>query len=141
MKLTSLLFVLLLRLMVHTLVISSARADVIAQWNFNSIPPDSATGTGTNQPSVGTGIATLVGSVTATYAAGSTNDPASSTDDSGWNTSSYPAQGTGNKTAGVQFNVSTLGNSNIVVRWDLRVSSTASKFYRFQYSTDGTTFI
>jgi hypothetical protein len=122
------------------LSLDSATADIIAQWNFNSVTPDSDTGTGTNRPSVGVGTATLVGGTTATYAAGSTNDPATSTDDSGWNTSHYPGQGTGNKTAGVQFNVSTLGYSNIVVRWDHKVSSSATKFCRLQYSTDGANF-
>src|SRR6266404_8561889 len=120
-------------------VLSSAAADVIAQWNFNSVPPDASTSTGTNRPSVGLGTASLVGGTTATYAAGSTNDPATSTDDTGWNTTHYVGQGTGNKTAGVQFNVSTLGYSNVVIRLDLRVSSTASK-YRLQYSTDGANF-
>src|SRR5438445_2231965 len=118
----------------------SASADVIAQWNFNSVPPDSSTSTGTNRPSVGIGTASLVGSTTATYAAGSTNDRATSTDDSGWNTAHYVGQGTSNKTAGVQFSVSTLGYSNIVVRWDHRVSSTASKYFRLKYSTDGANF-
>src|SRR5262252_1125248 len=120
--------------------VSKCFGEVIAQWNFNSLPPDGMTSTGTNRPSVGNGTASLIGGTTATWATGSTNDPATSSDDSGWNTASYPAQATGNKTAGVQFDVSTLGYTNIVVRWDHRVSSTASRYYRFQYSGDGTTF-
>src|SRR5438270_11776606 len=118
---------------------ASSSADVIAQWNFNSVPPDGSTGTGTNRPSVGIGTASLVGGTTADYATGGTNDPAT-TDDSGWNTAHYVGQGTSNKTAGVQFNVSTLGYSNIVVRWDHRVSSTASKYFRLKYSADGVSF-
>jgi hypothetical protein len=117
-----------------------ARADIVAQWNFNSLTPDGIPGTGTTVPSVGTGTASLVGGVSGGFSAGSTNDPASSTDDSGWQTSDYPAKETGNKTAGVQFNVSTVGYSNIVVRWDHRVTSTASKYYRLQYSTNGSSF-
>src|SRR5437762_3441971 len=97
-------------------------ADTIAQWNFNSVPSDTNTSTGTIVPSLGTGTASLVGGVTASFSTGSTNDPASSADDSGWQTSDYPVQGNGNKTAGVQFNVSTVGYSNIVVRWDQRVT-------------------
>src|SRR5256885_718017 len=130
---------LVLALLLATTV-SHCLADVIAQWNFNSLPPDAATSTGTNRPSVGTGTASLTGGTTATWATGSTNDPATSSDDSGWNTATYPAQGNGDKTAGVQFNVSTLGYSNIVVRWDHRVSSSASRYYRFQYSADGSAF-
>jgi hypothetical protein len=74
------------------------------------------------------------------FSDGSTNDPASTADDSGWNTTHYPSSGTSNKLTGVQFNVSTLGYSNIVVRWDQRVSSTGSKYYRLQYTTDGANF-
>jgi hypothetical protein len=139
MKGKGLLFALLL--VVYPLVAPApAPAATIAQWNFNSAPPDGSTSTGTNLPSVGVGTAVLIGGTTATYAAGSTNDPATSADDSGWNTSHYPAQSTGNKTAGVQFNVSTLSYSNIVVRWDHKVSSSASKCCRLQYSTDGVNF-
>src|SRR5260370_1387007 len=83
--------------------------------------------------------ASLVGGNTNIYATGSTNDPAAS-DNSAWDTKTYPALNSGNKTAGVQFNVSSLGYSNIVFRWDQRVSGSASKYFRFQYSSDGSTF-
>jgi hypothetical protein len=116
-------------------------ADIIAQWNFNSVPPDGSASSGRTVASAGIGTASLINGTTATFSTGSTNDPATSFDDSGWNTAGYPAQGTNNKTAGVQFAASTLAYSNIVVRWDLRVSSTASKYYRLQYTTDGSTFI
>jgi hypothetical protein len=116
-------------------------ADTIAQWTFNSVPSDGMPTTGTNGPSVGSGTASLVGGITASFSTGSTNDPASGTDDSGWQTTDYPVQGNGNKTAGVQFDVNTAGYSNIVVRWDHRVTSTASKYYRLRYTTDGNTFI
>jgi hypothetical protein len=122
-----------------------ARADLIAQWNFNSVPPDGQPTTGTNVPSVGTGTASLIGNVMPgtpnEFSTGGTNDPASSSDDSGWQTSNYPAAGTGDKTGGVQFNVSTVGYSNIVIRWDQRVTSTASKYYRLRYSTNGNAFL
>ena len=116
-------------------------ADTIVQWTFNSVPPDSATGTGTLSPAVGQGSAALIGGTTATFATGSTNDPASSADDSGWNTSDYPPQASNNKSAGVQFNASTLGYSNIVVRWDQRTTGTASRYFRLQYTRDGSSFI
>src|SRR5215468_2029030 len=95
-----------LSLSVHPVLMPApATAATIAQWNFNRVPPDSSTSTGTIVPSTGTGTASLVGGTTATYTTGSTNDPAASADDSGWNTKSYPSEVTGNKTAGVQFNV------------------------------------
>src|SRR5688572_19291370 len=129
----------------HALVLlcasfTATQAEIIAQWNFNSAPPDGSPSSGLTAPSAGIGTAILVNGTTGTFSTGSTNDPASSFDDSGWNTAGYTPQGTNNKTAGVRFNVNTLAYSDIVVRWDLRVSSTASKYYRLQYSTDGIQF-
>ena len=49
--------------------------------------------------------------------------------------------GTSNKTAGVQFNVSTLGCQNILLAWEQRHSDTASKYTRLQYTTDGSSFV
>jgi hypothetical protein len=115
---------------------------VFAQWNFNSPSPDGNTATGTTTPSIGTGTASLVGGATATFATGDTSlDPAGSTDNSGWNTATYPAQGTGNKTRGAQFAVSTVGKQNIVISWSSESPSTGSKYGRLQYSTNGTDFV
>jgi len=119
----------------------AVRAAVIVQWNFNSVPPDAAPTTGTIVPSVGTGTASLIGGTTGSFSTGGTNDPASGTDDSGWQTTDYAVQNTANKTTGVQFHASTIGYSNIVVRWDQRVTTTASKYYRLQYTTDGNTYL
>src|SRR6266851_3843023 len=119
--------------------VSWSSAEIIAQWNFNSPSPDAKTSTGTQEPCVGTGKATLVGGVSGAYANGSAKDPASS-DNSGWSIASYPAQGSGNKTAGVQFSVSTAGYSNIQVAWQHRVSASASKYCRLQYSIDDLSF-
>jgi hypothetical protein len=116
---------------------------VVTQWNFNSVTPDNNTGTGTLLPSVGAGTASLVGGTTATFASGAagggSSDPALA-DNSGWNLSTFPAQGSGNLTAGAQFAVSTLGFSDVVIRWDQRHSNTASAFVQFQYSIDGSSF-
>jgi hypothetical protein len=116
----------------------SLRAEIIAQWNFNSLVADANTGTGSTGPSAGAGIAALVGAVSASFATGCTNDAAA--DNSGWSITGFPAQWTSNKLGGIQFNVSTLGYSGIVIRWDQRASSAASKYYRLQYSTDGVWF-
>jgi len=115
--------------------------NVIAQWSFNSVPPDGLTTTGTTTPSIGSGTATLFGGTTASFATGDTTlDPASGTDNSGWNTTTYPTQGTENKTRGVQFNVSTAGKQNIVVTWTSQSSNTGNKYERLQYTTNGTTY-
>jgi len=122
------------------LTVNSGTPQIIAQWNFNSVASDTNVGTGVTSPSLGSGTATLIGGTTATFATGSTGDLAGS-DNSGWNTTSYPAATANNKTAGIQFNVSTVGKQNIIVSWDERVSNTGSKYVRLQYTTNGTTFI
>lgn len=106
-------------------------ATTVTQWNFNASNTTASTGTGT---------ASLVGGVglgTPAYASG-----AGSTDPAGtnvaWSTTDYPAQGTGNKTAGVQFNVSTVGYQNLVFKYDVRFSGTAANTYIVQYNPDVT---
>ncbi len=128
---------------VAVLTVNAAPAgNIIAQWNFNSPSPDASTSTGTTTPSTGTGTASLVTALTPTFAGGSATDPASAgTDNSGWNTTGYPTATSGNKTAGVRFDVSTLGKQNLSVRWDQRVSNTGSKYSRLQYTTNGTAFL
>src|ERR1039457_5887475 len=56
-----------------TLTIVFTNPVVFAQWNFNSVTPDTNVGTGTILPSAGSGTASLVGGVTATFATGDTN--------------------------------------------------------------------
>lgn len=122
---------------------ASAQASVITQWNFNSNPADNSTSTGSTLPAIGSGTAALVGGVTGTFASGTasggSSDPAA-TDNSGWQTTTYAAQGSGDKTRGVQFNVSTLGYDNISISYDLRHSNTSSRYELVQYSLDGITF-
>ncbi len=108
----------------------------LALWDFNDTNAPVASPT----PSLGAGTAALLGGVKATYAAGVSSDPRPTGTNQAWNTSSYPSQGSGNKTAGVQFNVSTLGYQNIYLSWSQRHSNTGSKYTRLQYSADGETF-
>jgi hypothetical protein len=128
--------------LVFVAVTFNASADTLVQWNFNSNPPDPTNNfsTGTLEPSVGAGTASLVGGATSTFASGSTADPAS-VDDSAWNTATYPGQGTGNKSRGVGFRVSTLGFESILITWEQRNSATSSRYWRFQYSSDGINFV
>jgi MYXO-CTERM domain-containing protein len=108
-----------------------AAAETITLWDFNS---------STLSPSIGAGTAGYVGgTVYDSFSSGSSTDPAPT--NVGWNTKSYPTQGTANKTAGVQFNVDTTGFTDISISFDTRHSGTASKFERFQYSINGTDFI
>lgn len=114
----------------------------VTQWNFNSATPDANTGTGSSAPSFGAGTLTTIGGVTSSFssgaAGGGSSDPAGSNDNSGYQTTTYAAQGTGNKSTGIQFVVSTAGFQNIVVSYDLRHSGTSSRYELVQYTTDVT---
>jgi Lamin Tail Domain/Secretion system C-terminal sorting domain len=128
-------------ILLTTLATTTYSQTVITQWNFNSVPPDGATGTGTTSASTGAGTISNIGGVTATFASGAANggssDPATA-DNSGWGLTGWPAQGTNNKTAGINFNVSTVGNTNIIVSFDLRHSNTGPRHAQLQYTTDAT---
>src|SRR5258708_29587922 len=120
------------------------RADTIALWNFNSPTPDGLTSTGATQPVQGptAGTASTVGGVSGDFVSGVTNVAAdSSADNSGWQTSGYPAAGTSNKIAGVRFDVNTMAYQNIQLSWYQRNTATASKYFRLQYSVDGLNFL
>ena len=135
--------VLALALAAGTTFALPTQALTITQWNFNSISPDNSTGTGSLTPSTGTGTALALG-VTATFSSGASNNSSSdpvTVDDSGWQTTGYASQGTGNKTRGVEFKVSTLGMQDIVISYDLRHSNTSSRYEQVQYTLDGTNFI
>lgn len=107
---------------------------VLAQWNMNDISI-----TNSPVPSFGSGTAALVGGTTATFAAGGSTDTNSV--NNAWNTTSYPAAGGANKSAGAQFTVSSAGYENIRFVWDQKNSNTGSKYVRLQYTTNGTTWI
>jgi hypothetical protein len=87
-------------------------------------------------PSQGTGTISTIGGVNASFASGADNVV-----NGGYNTDGYPAQGTASGTAGVSFAVSTAGKTGIIIGWQQRHSNTASKWVRFQYTTDGNTWV
>lgn len=124
---------------------SLSHAVIITQWNFNSVVPDGNTSTGTTTPSTGIGSAALVGGTTATFASGDSNggssDPAVG-DDSGWNLTTFPAQGTNSGTAGASFTISTVGYHTVSFSVDMRHSNTSSRFAQIVYSIDnGSTWL
>lgn len=120
--------------------VDSSTPGIIARWDFNSLVNDATVATGVSTPSIGLGTAALYGGTSAGFDAGSSGDT-NLTDNSGWNTATYPAQGAGNKTKGVRFTASTAGRQNIAVSFDERVSPNASKYVRLQYTVNGTTFV
>jgi hypothetical protein len=115
------------------------RSATIGLWTFNSTPPDGSTATGSLLPSVGAGVATMVGGISGSFAAGTGADPGP--DNTGWSTSGYPAAAAGNKTAGVEFRVSTRGYTNVAISWEQRASGSASRYSRLQYSVNGLEFV
>ena len=117
--------------LVVTLGLTQAQPVQLAFWNFND--NDAIVDGGVNG-----GTLSLIGGVTHPgFFAGSPLDG----NISGYQTTNYPAQGTGNLTAGIVFNTPTTGYMNITVQFDVRWSNTASKYLRFQYTTDGTSWI
>ncbi len=120
----------------------TAHADVVAQWNFNSAKPDGSTSTGSTLPSVGAGSLNLIGGVTSPSfnSATGSSDPAAS-DNSGWQTTTYGAQGSGNKARGLEVKVDASAFTDVVFTYDLRHSNTSSRYELAQYSLDGVNFI
>lgn len=121
--------------------------DIITQWNFNGTSTSEVPGgTSSPLPAVGSGVAALFGGTTASFASGvasgGSSDPVSTSPPNyGWNTETYPSQGAGNGTRGVQFNVSTIGYQDISLSFDLRTSNTASRWYQVLYTIDGENFV
>ena len=126
------------------LAASSANADTITQWNFNSNPADASSTTGSIIASIGSGSLSALAGVTVGFSGATANGGSTDTatiDNTGFQTTAYAAQGAANKTRGVQFNVSTVGFEDILVNYDLRHSNTSSRYELFQYSLDGTNFV
>ncbi|HEV2691521.1 MAG TPA: hypothetical protein VG347_01355 [Verrucomicrobiae bacterium] len=114
----------------------------LARWDFN----DTNAYAPTNPlPSLGTATANAVQNPAVTnfaFAPGDLSDPVveAGAQNLGWTLSGFPAT-IDNKTAGFQFNVSTVGYTNIVIAWHERHSATGSKYMRVQYTTNGTDYI
>jgi hypothetical protein len=112
--------------------------NIITQWDFNTLTPGVIS---TAIPSTGSGSVALVGGTT-TPSTGSTG--LGSSDQAATNiafqTTTYPAQGLANQSAGVQFNTSTSGYENIKLTFDLRLSNTSSRWIQVQYTANGTSW-
>jgi len=123
----------------------SAQAATLTRWNFNTVPsPDANAVTGTLSPSIGTGTVLRVGGTTGTFVTaddgGSSTDPQVG-DDSALDTTTYPAATALDRTAGVEFRVSTVGQQDVQVIFDQYFSATSSRYSQFQYSLNGTNFV
>lgn len=122
--------------------VTSLGQATIAKWNFNG-PSDTTVPGGATSPTVseGAGTAALVGGTTATFANGNSSSGTTETETTqppnyAWNTTGYPAPGTNNKMAGVQFNVSTVNQVGITFTFELRHSNGAANTVVAQYTTN-----
>lgn len=107
---------------------------VFTQWNFDSSSTTPSTGSGT-VTLIGGAVENIQTSCTCAFVAGNP------TTGKAYTSKTYPAQGTLSGTAGAQFNVSTVGQTNINVYADVYGSGTASKYVQLQYTTDGTNWV
>ena len=109
-------------LLVLSGLILALGATTVAEWNFDS---DSIL------PSVGSGTLSLTGGVTSDGF--NTGNPGRA-----WSTTSYPAQGTNNRTAGLLIEVPTLGYTAVSFSWNIRHSNTSANREVLYYTLDKT---
>jgi len=120
-----------------TFMIRAERSEIAAFWDFNSPVPDNDGSTGTLFPSIGTGEAQIIGSSTTYRFQASANSDPNKADQSALRTGNYPAVDADNKTSGVQYQFSTVGYQQPVVIWEHNNNVSASRFWRIQYTTNG----
>lgn len=113
-------------------------ADTLANWGFETVLPSGPSGTGTdNGPYLpDSGILLATASATGHHASSATTwsspagaSSANSFSANNWTVNDY-----------FQFSLSTIGYQNVNVVFAQLGSSTGPANYRFQYSTDGTSF-
>ena len=117
--------------------LTSANAQtVITQWNFEAQ---------NTTPSTGSGTASLLNTapVAASGSFGSGFGSGLNSLGTGWGLTGFPAQSSGSGTEGVSFSVATTGftasdYTGLLIKFDHRVSNTASRWYRLDYTIDGT---
>ncbi len=108
--------------------------NTLAEWNFTG---------DTYAPNAGAGTLTTIGVVTSgftnAFVSGSITGSGSANNPDGGRalaTSGYPTNGTGSATAGLEATISTSMQTDIVLHWHQRNSSTASRYFRVLYSTN-----
>lgn len=107
----------------------------IAVWTYEPLQGTANAPT----PNIGTGTSALVGSMTgATTATGSTTGCAQASGTTAWAIGTA-TPGT-NESSGVEFRTSTVGYANITFSYDHRLSNTATRTARIQYTLDGSTW-
>jgi hypothetical protein len=128
---------------VANVIIMTTPSTRLASWNFNSPVNDADPSTGVDTPFLGSGTLTITPLTTSfQYRPGAeveVADLALPNDNSG-----YRPQGVNigfNKESGLQVSVDTTGYEDILVSWNENHNSRASRYMRFQYTTNGTDYI
>ena len=119
-------------------IITTNAQTTITEWNFNNATPATAM-----LPTTGSGTFTIIGGVVDNTTTGvMPGGNPTATGNLAYSIKTFPAAGTASGTAGFQFLVSTVGISDqINVSFDPRGSGTSSKWQRYEYTTDGATWI
>jgi hypothetical protein len=123
-------------LLVIAFAITTNAQTTISQWNFDDASPATAM-----LPTTGAGTFTIIGGVVDNTTAGvmPAGNPGTG---KAYSIKTFPASGTASGTAGFQFAVSTSGiTDQINVSFDPRGSGTSSKWQRYEYTTDGSSWI
>ncbi|MBS1705346.1 MAG: PEP-CTERM sorting domain-containing protein [Armatimonadetes bacterium] len=126
-------------------VASSAHAITIFQWNFNSVPADGSSSTGSLTPNIslpGAGVLSLVGGTTSSIVSGAGSSDAAPTDNTAFNFTGFETSATGpDRTRGVMFTMPSTGYKNLKISFDQRNSNTAPNTLALQYTLNGSTWI
>lgn len=89
----------------------------------------------------GAGTASAVGPMTQTFPIGTPLDKLGEDPlNRAWSLGSFPTNGTGSGTRGAMWQVATPANASITITWCQRQSASSSRWTRFEYSIDGTSF-
>ncbi|QQR87934.1 MAG: choice-of-anchor I family protein [Flavobacteriales bacterium] len=109
----------------------------IAVWTYEPLQGTSANPT----PNIGTGASAVVGSMTGPgTATGSTTGCAQASGTTAWAIGTA-SPGATNESSGVEYRTSTVGYENITFSYDHRLSNTATRTARIQYTLDGTSWV
>jgi 2',3'-cyclic-nucleotide 2'-phosphodiesterase (5'-nucleotidase family) len=109
---------------------------LLARWTYEPLQGAATTPT----PNIGTGSSAIVGSMSgAGTSTGSTTGCAQVTGTTAWAIGTA-APGTTNESSGVEYRTSTVGHENIVFSYDHRLSNSATRTARIQYTLDGSTW-
>lgn len=104
-------------------------------WNFNEVP-STPEGTNAPPPTLGSGLASIEGGLTASFAAGIPGAGGGRA----WNATRFPPQGSGNGAAGVRFVAPTLGLSRPRLSFQHRFSARSSRHAVVRISLNGADF-